>query len=460
MSSADLHFNNLLQFVTSSEGAILVLVGVVLAMLGSQKPIIAWGFLVMATMTASLTQPASVADAVQEGDISSVLAPGLTQLQTYGRIIAIAGLAGAFPFLMAAQATSLRPAGVRPITFFFAILHIAIVFKYVEYRLISYAVLGGVTYALMYFVLGLKQTTWVPTWASTIWPIRAVAAATGLFILGVVYQASINAAAMTGNTGRLQGLTANPQHAATLLAAGFPAICCLWELDRRDRLTHWFYLVMMGLSVVLIAWTSSRTGGLMCAVSLATMYRRQLRKLVILGILCAGAVLGTMQFFSEISDTAELMVRADDTRSAVWANQFKEFLRYPITGSPANTAQRLGVAENSWLAAASAIGLMGLLPLCGLGLACWRLCVRCARVARTSDVYTARIADTVIAGFAAIGSGSIFEGYLLGVLNFQIFAVGLYAMAGYACVEFDELASDEFPFTESAHAAFEPVVTH
>lgn len=448
MSSADLHFQKLLDFVTSPEGAALVLVGVMLALIGTQKPTVAWGFLVAATLTASLAQSTTLAEAILEEEYEQVLAPGLLQLQSYGRIIAIAGLVGAVPYVLSGPRSEDRFAGPRAINVYLLLFQAAIVVKFLEYRLVTYAVLGGVIYGLLFFVFGMRQTTWVPDWTRSLWPIRAVAVATALFILGVLYQATVNASVMTGNSGRLEGLTSNPQHAATLLAAGLPAICCIWEMDRRNPIKLWGYLALMALCVLLIAWTSSRTGGVMCVAAIAVMYRRRMQKLAVVSLLCLGVLLAVAQYSSEISDTTDLLIRSDDTRSQVWLGQINAFMQYPLTGEPRGSVNRLGIGENSWLSAASAMGVMGLVPLGLFGLAVGKLCLRCNELSRWAGEDTARIADAVMAGFASLAVGSVFEGYLLGVLNFQVFAIGLYAMAGYACVELAETQTDEFEFAE------------
>jgi hypothetical protein len=102
----------------------------------------------------------------------------------------------------------------------------------------------------------------------------------------------------------------------------------------------------------------------------------------------------------------------------VWMNMLGEFFAHPLAG--VIEGRDIAVSENSYLAVASRVGLLGLVPmmiaLVLIGLALFRL----QRLRRYLG-NDALAADVVTAGIVSLLVGSVFDGYLVGTISFQLF---------------------------------------
>ncbi|MGB7160682.1 MAG: O-antigen ligase family protein [Tepidisphaeraceae bacterium] len=283
-------------------------------------------------------------------------------------------------------------------------------------------VLAAASFTLTFLTLGWGLSRWLQRSEDAHAAVRAIALAGILFCLGTAVQLTVRPNSVVWQN-RLLGLTGNPQHAAVLLAVALPPTCFLLARSGRARLGRRLAIAAcVGLMVIMLVWTGSRTGALMTLVGLALLFRLRLGRL--LAVVVAGGVfvLVAAQIFSESIVSADRLLATDDTRTAAWMSMWADFLRSPWIGIELEEAR---YSENSYLLTASRTGLLGLIPLLLAVILVIRglLHLQSAR-ARLGE--HALLADLVTGGLVALGVGSLFEGHLVAVYSFPMYAVYIY----------------------------------
>lgn len=407
-----LYLDQLFDLLTKPAGWFLAIWLLVAVIAATQVVAARWGLLAVAMFCASLgrdTRPDRVGT-----DLVPLISP-LNEMQTLGRPITMALLvAGAVVVTATSAGRSHTPVGVRWMVGVQAVL----LFKMLLSGMTTYAAFSVVTYALWWYVFVVGVGRWVRTPADFVWAVRCPCLASALFCAANLAQAAVNPAPLLMGF-RFTGTTANPQFAAVLLGLTAPAAAYLAArrgLALAER-AAWGLLLLVQAGM--IVWTGSRTGALMGVVSVALVFRRQLGQLVFVGLVLGGAVAWIGAEFNDYLQV-DYLVRTDDTRSEMWAGMWAGFVNYPVLGAPQDAAYgRLGFAENSWLAMACACGFIGLVPLLGFGL---RLVGDVRRLGQLAVVRPrlARTADLLVASLIALLVGSVFEAYLLGVINFPL----------------------------------------
>lgn len=371
-----------------------------------------WGLLAFIMFAASLGKEART-DRVDEN--ATPLVSPLHEMQTLGRpITMVLLLAGAVVVLAAPGRPAPLPPGVQWLLAAQAVL----VFKMLVSGMTAYAAFSAVTYVLWWYVFGVGVGRWLRTPADFVWAVRSLCLASALFCTANLIQAFINPAPLVIGF-RFTGTTANPQFAAVLLGLTAPGAAYLAARRGLAGAERAGWAVLVVVQAGLIVWTGSRTGALMGVVSVGLVFRRQLGQMVFVGLVLAGAVAWIGAEFNDYLQV-DYLVRTDDTRSEMWAGMWNGFVNNPLFGAPQDAVYgRLGFAENSWLAMASACGVVGLVPLFGFG---GRLVADIRRLARTAAARPrlARMADLLAASVIGLLVGSVFEPYLLGVINFPV----------------------------------------
>ncbi len=113
-----------------------------------------------------------------------------------------------------------------------------------------------------------------------------------------------------------------------------------------------------------------------------------------------------------------------DTRSHVWNALYDDFTGHLLLGRMEGAES--GVGENSYLSAGARLGLLGLIPLLIFVVVVIVNCAKVLRIRSGLGEYT-MLADLVVAGFFSLLLGAMFEGYLMGTLSIEIFAIYIYA---------------------------------
>lgn len=408
------YLDQMLALLGRPVGWAMVLWLAVLLIAATQTAVARWGLLATIMFAASLGKE-NRADRGAEELTVQLISP-LNEMQALGRPITMALLVTAAVVVLI---TARGPRGrVAQTAWWLLPVQGVLLLKMLASGMTFYAVFSALTYALWFYVFGIGLSQWVRTPADLLWAIRTPCVASALFCIGNVTQAAVDPTPLLMGS-RFTGTTGNPQFAAVLLGLTVPATAYL-AAHRGLRVPEraaWgaLLLAQAGLTV----WTGSRTGALMAVLSVCLVFRRKFGHLVFVGIMLAGAVAWVGSTFNEYVQV-DYLVRTDDTRSEMWAGMWYGFANYPVFGMPQSaTADRLGFAENSWLAMACACGMIGLAPLIAFGAKLLGEMGWLGRLAAARP-RQARLADLLTASLLALLVGSVFEAYLLGVINFPL----------------------------------------
>lgn len=283
------------------------------------------------------------------------------------------------------------------------------------------SLLAAFTFSLAFVALGIGLAMWLQGTRDSAGLVRCVAFAGALFVFGVIAQFIVNRGPILIG-GRLAGTTANPQHAAALLALSLIAVCYLVSRKGERGVMRLAWAGLAGLMAVFLIWTGSRTGALMSVVGMALLFRRHMgRALLAIAAIAAFALVG-MQVFTDSGDLWNRVSGGDmtDSRSVAWRPLWDDFVSSPWIG--VNEEEASSYSENSYLVVASRVGIVGLIPLLMAmvsgGVSLCQLARRRRFLGEHDDLL-----DYVTASLAAAATGALFEGYLVGVYVFPVFAI-------------------------------------
>ena len=302
-----------------------------------------------------------------------------------------------------------------------------------------FAILALLTFSGLVVMILQGPSRWLETETDFKWGISVISLVGIIFAIVNLYQGAINLYPITFWSGRFLGTTGNPQHAAVLLSTTIPALLYLIE---REENQIWFKGVLIAFAAIIgigILMTGSRTGMIMTVVSILLFYNIS-GKLITRAAMLAGALLlismvfeSSQQWFMETTGSQldrffgpELF---KDTRTHVWSAQWETFKDYPFFGKPLQGDRLSGYGENSWLGAAAAFGLIGLIPLLLFGWECLKMIFKLYRYGNREPIHQKQC-NLVIAGLLSLLAGSIFEPYLLGTITFQLIALMQYLILG------------------------------
>lgn len=229
-------------------------------------------------------------------------------------------------------------------------------------------------------------------------------------------------------SGRFYGLTANPQHAAAYLSI---VICTSVWLILNETHSRYrpLWIVLVGIDAILLGWTGSRTGLLMCltggSIVLLTRVGRSILLLPILAI--AVFVAAELAAQMNIGLGLERLVSTENTRMEAWLRLIGSALRNPLVGVGTDDAL---ASENSYLYGFASYG-MGMVVLMALLIA--------LSVKRAADLYRHRglmgplrpVMDIVIAFYAMYFIGALFEGYIVQRVGVPLIAILMFNGLGY-----------------------------
>ncbi|MBW7881350.1 MAG: O-antigen ligase family protein [Caldilineaceae bacterium] len=339
-------------------------------------------------------------------------------------------------------------ASVLPRPVKFLLLVQAVIFlKTLFYGSALFALLTATTIGALVLMVYLGPSRWLQReldFRLAVWSVAMVA----VFFLGLnLYQAIFDVYPISFVQGRFLGTTGNPQHAAALLAGIVPCLIFMVEARPNSTGSKAFWLITLALTMFALLWTGSRTGLLMAAVTILFFYRLragQLLRIVLLMAVVAAIALAALNYYG--FDWRDIAMPLQDryasfanTRNEVWTSLWRSFQGNLIFGTPLQGDRLFGYGESSWLGAAAALGLVGLIPLCLAGLESLRMMVQLFQLSRQQPAYFYH-ASTVLAGLATLFVGSLFEAYLLGNLGANILLLYFYWALGQYLVDVKEYA--------------------
>ena len=420
MTGWEYQFNQFLQLLASPAGLLLLIGCGVLAGLAISKP---WARLVvLALMIWSTTLTGS---AVATPGFDNTLIFPLEQLRDNTRVITLVCLGILLlPTLSVAKGWRRRLIAAPMVAFFV----FQVMFSTMD-TLLSDAgrgVLGLGIVVMTLFVLGRGISAGVQDRRTADAVIKAVGAAAALFVLASSVQGIINPDAIK-RSGRFYATTANPQFAATTIGVMMPVVAYLIIQKGIGRFWRLAMCCTMGLLVVFLLWTGSRTGMLMSTIGLVMLFRLRLGKLAVAAAAAAVALLVGLQLFGGELAGADRLISLEDTRSGAWLSMWDAFQSNPLLGSASYSS--FG-SENSFLWTAARYGVLGFVPLIIATFAYLWFALKLQLLRGSLDKPHRLLADLVVSVVLTVGAGALFEGYLLGQFNIAVFTLLTVTVAG------------------------------
>jgi hypothetical protein len=297
-----------------------------------------------------------------------------------------------------------------------------------------------------FFLFGVAIPHALQTWDDVISYVRGIASFGVIFAGLNLLQFFVKPSAVVA--ARFEGTTNNAQLVGQICAMGLLPLCYLLVRSGKARFERPLLAATAAMLVIMLTWSGSRTGVIMAVVGLALLFRARLSRLAVAGVVIAlFALLAAKIIFPEKQIISEHLFSTGNTRSAVWTTLLHRFFENPFIGVMSNETG--GYGESSYLAVASSLGVMGLIPfLLALAMIGWSL--NHLRRLR-SHFADSLLVDLVIATLVQCAAGAIFEDYLLGILT-----VTLLMAFAYMPVLAYLLESAESPDAVEEHVPVDP----
>lgn len=245
--------------------------------------------------------------------------------------------------------------------------------------------------------------------------------------------------------GRFAGVSGNAQQAGAVCSALLLANLYLFGDLPTLRPMKWICAVLVGILGLFIVWSGSRTSVLATGLGILLMYRLQLGRAAIAGIVTGGILLAALSFFQDSSEGLERITSTStgDTRAAVFADAIADWMSSPIIGVMPFGYEN-GV-ESSYLRALASLGIIGgialLVPFGAMAISMFRvLWIGRAHpeTRKQSDLYFGVIGSFVLM--------NLLEGFAFGVLTFPMMSIYIMlALGGFIAEQYSGatmLASD------------------
>lgn len=426
------YINQLLNFLKSPIGLAGLVFGLILWLQANRSRRVAWLLFSLFCFAASLAK-------YQDEFIPEAppLVFPLQQLRDMGRPLTIVLLGLLLLLILSQHRRKVGPSVPMAVTMLI-VVQIVIFLKTLYYGDPLFAAMAAAVFGSVVVVVMSGPGQWVYDEGNFDLAAWAMAMVSIIFLAVNGYQALYDTYPLTFVHGQFLGTTGNPQHAATLLAATIPSFIYMVEKQTERRLHQGFWMIALTLVMGTLILTGSRTGVLMGITAILFCYRHRViqlwRLFVLIGVVVAIGLLvfdqsGTFQQTVSALVTGRFY-NIENTRQSVWTALWRNFSTYPIFGAPLRGERFIGYGESSWLGAASALGLIGLVPLLFMGIGCLRMMFALYRLSGQDNDYFLP-GSTVIAGLASLLAGSFFEAFLLSNLGFPLIALLFYLVLGH-----------------------------
>lgn len=211
--------------------------------------------------------------------------------------------------------------------------------------------------------------------------------------------------------GRFWGMNSNAQGAA-LTVAPF-AVVALWLLfnDHARRLRI-LWIGLVGINLIFLGWTGSRTGALMLVVGMFFVLYRRLGKVVVFLPIAAAVTFGLSVLSDElqIASNLERLTDTTNTRGGVWQQQLSKIAESPVIGVG---WKETGASESSFLGGFAAYGMgMILIMAAFLLFSMWK-CARLTLLRGRLPREQRAMADVFVSFNAMYFASAFFEGHML-----------------------------------------------
>jgi hypothetical protein len=432
--------DQLLGVLLTPYGIIGVAIGILMLVLASRSRPTGWLIFSLCCFASSLNTYAD-----QWIKVPPPLLFPLQQIRSFGRPLAIVLLVMLIILALTNQQSWRRQILPKPINYLI-VVQAAIVFKTMLYGSLEFAILSGLTFGGIVFMLQRGPGQWLQDDANFYLAVKSIAIAGLIFIIANTYQYILNPHAVTFSQGRFLGTTGNPQHAGVLLAATIPCLMFLIQGIPNWTFTKTFWSALLLMTIYFLLLSGSRTAILMSVVSILFFYRNNGKawfQVILFLAISAALVLPFLQpeNLSASSTGIDTNVSArftstNNTRQGVWNAMLEIFIQNILFGAPMEQNSRMGYGENSWLAVGANLGLVGFIPMVMVGWESVKMIWQLNQLANRNSYYFFQV-SAVIAGLGSLLVGSFFEAFLLGNITFSLLAFLTYLIMGGYLLEVD-----------------------
>ncbi|MCC6321830.1 MAG: O-antigen ligase family protein [Phycisphaerales bacterium] len=216
---------------------------------------------------------------------------------------------------------------------------------------------------------------------------------------------------VNSDRGRFWGMHSNAQGAA-LIVAPF-AVVALWlMLNDRARRMKVLWIGLVGINLLFLGWTGSRTGLLtLVAGAVFVLYRRVGKVVIFLPVAAVvTVVLSALSDELQIANNLERLTSTENTREGVWNRQLQVIMESPLVGVG---WKETGASESSYLAGWASYGALMMLLMTGFLLFSMWKCARVTLMRGRLPKEQRPLVDMFVAYNAMYFASSFFEGHIM-----------------------------------------------
>ena len=430
--------NKLLDFILTPMGLIISVGGLYVVLQASQKrPVLSWFLVAIFGFAASLSKFSN--EFIKE---PPPLVFPLQELREFGRPLSIILLLSLGFIALSTKNYWRKKLLPKPI-FYLVLVQISIFLKNLLYGELVFAFLSAITFAGLVLMIIYGPSQWLQDDHNFDLGVWAIAMVGMIFSVANFYQVLINRYAVTFVHGWFLGTTGNPQHAAILISATIPALLFLFfRKETKYPWLKWLWAFLIGLQILGLLMTASRTGVVMAAVAVLIFFRHRASNLLQLALaLSVMSVFILPMLGTGDTDSAGILDATyskwdgggSNTREGVFNSYWRSFVDNPLLGSPF-AGDRLQFGESSWLGVLGSLGLVGSLPMFMFAWSSLQMILRLDYLSKSNPEKYLQC-SVVMSGLLSLLIGGVSEAYLLGNLTFAIIAVLLYLVLGNYLLE-------------------------
>jgi hypothetical protein len=234
------------------------------------------------------------------------------------------------------------------------------------------------------------------------------------FLALTLFQFVMNRSATSIIGGRFHGITNNPQMFVISIAPFFPVMYYLFANSKKAGVRLGCIIAAL-LSLYWCYSTGSRLALVLIVVGFGVYYQFRIGELI--GVIAVAsltlAILSTFDAAPTFNNESRVF-STTDTRTAIWKNQWEEFINNPLFGKSFQ-GSRVTFGESTWLGAAAGLGVAGLIPMIYLGARTAGLAINLWNSPRIFSDNSQRAMLLSVVAVSMVGT--IFEAYLFGVLT-------------------------------------------
>jgi hypothetical protein len=252
--------------------------------------------------------------------------------------------------------------------------------------------------------------------------------------------------------GRLTGICGNAQTLAAFSAIMLLINCYVYQASLATRPLKWISLLLIAALAAMVLASGSRTGALSTVVGILFMYRMRVVRLAIVCLLLLVSFYAVSYFATDTGAAVDRLISTENTRETVWSSAFEDFFRSPVLGQFPflRGGDRLNEVESSFLRALANMGILG-----GVVLAL-PFAKGVSDAVRVYRYYGAspglrHLIDLYIGSMAMLIVQNTFDGYVFGYLSLPAIYLYLHFTLGHFLASAVSQPEDVWQLDESSN---------